>query len=167
MDKTTLIFAGLACLALNVRAAQSGEDHCPSIEQKVSATNAAVSSSKRVTVQSKERARVADSDKENEFYVLDKGDVEEQFGGKVCKTLTAEPCSTPLAAAQVAERIFIKIYGENIVKERPWRVAEKDGCYIVTGSMPQGGSGVIVPGGVAQLKLQKDDGRVWVFYHGK
>lgn len=44
---------------------------------------------------------------------------------------------------------------------------EPDGCYIVTGSMPQGGSGVIVLGGVAQLKLQKDDGRVWVFYHGK
>ena len=167
MDKTTLIFAGLACLALNVRAAQSGGDHRPAIVQKVSATNAAVRSSKRVTVQSKERARVADSDKENEFYVLDKGDVEEQFGGKVYKTLSAEPCSTPLAAAQVAERIFIKIYGENIVKERPWRVAEKDGCYIVTGSMPQSGSGVIVLGGVAQLKLQKDDGRVWVFYHGK
>lgn len=63
--------------------------------------------------------------------------------------------------------IFSKIYGEEVVKERPWRVAEKDGCYVVTGSMPQSGSGVIVLGGVAQLKLQKDDGRVWVFYHGK
>ena len=72
-----------------------------------------------------------------------------------------------LEKAKVAERIFIKIYGEEVVKERPWRVAEKDGCYIVTGSMPQSGSGVIVLGGVAQLKLQKDDGRVWVFYHGK
>ena len=110
---------------------------------------------------------VARPEREENLYVLDKGGVEEQFGSKVYKTLSAEPCSTPLAAAQVAERIFIKIYGENIVKERPWRVAEKDGCYIVTGSMPQSGSGVIVLGGVAQLKLQKDDGRVWVFYHGK
>ena len=38
MQKTTLMFMGLACLALNVRAAKSGEDHRPAIEQKVSAT---------------------------------------------------------------------------------------------------------------------------------
>ena len=42
------------------------------------------------------------------------------------------------------------------------KVAETGGCYIVTGSLPKG-----FVGGVAQLKLRKKDGQVWVFYHGK
>ena len=98
----------------------------------------------------------------NNFYVLERNSVEEQFGGRVYKTLSAETCATPFAAAQVAERIFKKIYGESVVSERPWCVAETGGCYIVTGSLPKG-----FVGGVAQLKLRKKDGQVWVFYHGK
>lgn len=154
-------FLATVCVAYSALCV--GAEASPSAHgQRAGVTNECAS-----VVQTGRAKPVARPEREENLYVLDKGDVEEQFGGKVYKTLSAEPCSTPLAAAKVAERIFIKIYGENIVKERPWRVAEKDGCYIVTGSMPQSGSGVIVLGGVAQLKLQKDDGRVWVFYHGK
>ena len=83
-------------------------------------------------------------------------------GQKVYKELSDAPCATPLSAARAAERIFVMIYGNKVVSERPWRVTETNGCYLVTGSLPKGHLG-----GVAQLKLRKADGRVWVYYHGK
>ena len=116
----------------------------------------------QVVGSARNRVAVAAVDAGNNFYVLERNGVEEQFGGRVYKTLSAETCATPFAAAQVAERIFKKIYGEGVVRERPWCVAETGGCYIVTGSLPKG-----FVGGVAQLKLRKKDGQVWVFYHGK
>ena len=83
-------------------------------------------------------------------------------GQKVYKELSDAPCATPLSAARAVERIFVMIYGNEVVSERPWRVTETNGCYFVTGSLPKGHLR-----GVAQLKLRKADGRVWVYYHGK
>jgi len=96
------------------------------------------------------------------FFVYDPAASHYDHGQKVYKELSDKPCVTPLSAARAAERIFIALYGNEVVSERPWRVTETNGCYLVTGTLPEG-----FVGGVAQLKLQKANGRVWVHYHGK
>ena len=80
----------------------------------------------------------------------------------VFKTLVANPCSSPADAARMAERIFVDIYGKGVLSERPWRVTDTNGCYFVSGTLPDG-----FLGGVAQLKLKKADGMVWIYLHGK
>ena len=80
----------------------------------------------------------------------------------VFKTLVANPCSSPADAARMAERIFVDIYGKGVLSERPWRVTDTNGCYFVCGTLPDG-----FLGGVAQLKLEKADGMVWIYLHGK
>ena len=96
------------------------------------------------------------------FLVCDPDASMYDHGQKVYKELSDAPCATPLAAARAAERMFVMLYGNEVVSERPWRVTETNGCYLVAGSLPKG-----CLGGVAQLKLRKDDGRVWVYCHGK
>ena len=81
---------------------------------------------------------------------------------KVLKTLTVNPCASPSVAARVAEQIFVDIYGKKVLSERPWRVTETNGCYFICGTLTKG-----FVGGVAQLKLKKADGMVWVYLHGK
>ena len=80
----------------------------------------------------------------------------------VFKTLIVNPCSSPSVAARVAEQIFVDIYGKKVLSERPWRVTDTNGCYFICGTLPKG-----FVGGVAQLKLKKADGMVWVYLHGK
>ena len=80
----------------------------------------------------------------------------------VFKTLVANPCSSPADAARMAEEIFVDIYGKGVLSERPWRVTDTNGCYFVRGTLPVG-----FLGGVAQLKLEKADGMVWIYLHGK
>ena len=81
---------------------------------------------------------------------------------KVFKTMTVNPCASPSVAARVAEQIFVDIYGKKVLSERPWRVTDTNGCYFICGTLPKG-----FVGGVAQLKLKKADGMVWVYLHGK
>ncbi|MBQ6341298.1 MAG: hypothetical protein IJI36_19340 [Kiritimatiellae bacterium] len=81
---------------------------------------------------------------------------------RVFKTLVANPCSSPADAARMAEEIFVDIYGKGVLSERPWRVTDTNGCYFVRGTLPVG-----FLGGVAQLKLEKADGMVWIYLHGK
>lgn len=95
-------------------------------------------------------------------FVVDDTASEYDWNQKVHKTLSARPCSTPMEAARIAEGIFLRTYKKNLYSERPWRVTDTNGCYLVTGSLPKGHRG-----GVSQLKLRKSDGFVWLYYHGK
>lgn len=93
-----------------------------------------------------------------EFLVCDPVAPQYDHGRVVYQEFLDEPCATPLSAAHAAERIFVTLYGKGSVSGRPWRVAETNGCYIVTGTLSEGGSG-----DASQLKMQKKDGRVWVY----
>ena len=104
----------------------------------------------------------SDDEGKSRFIVCDPAASQYDHEQKIYKELSDKPCATPLSAARAAERIFVGIYGNEVVSERPWRVTEINGCYLVTGSLPKG-----MLGGVAQLKLQKNTGRVWVYLHGK
>lgn len=95
-------------------------------------------------------------------FVVDDMALEYDWDQKVYKTLSARPCSTPIEAARIAEGIFFRTYKRNLYSERPWRVTDTNGYYLVTGSLPKG-----QVGGVSQLKLRKSDGFVWLYYHGK
>ncbi len=78
------------------------------------------------------------------------------------KALSVDPCSSPDVAAHAAERIFVDIYGNRVLSERPWRVTDTNGNYFIRGSLPKGHVG-----GVAQLKIKKANGSVCVYLHGK
>ena len=59
-------------------------------------------------------------------------------------------------------QFFMKAYGEKVLKERPWHVTDMGDSYAVTGSLEKG-----FFGGVAQLKIMKENGAVVLHLHGK
>jgi hypothetical protein len=71
-------------------------------------------------------------------------------------------CNSPMMAAQMAETVFVNVYGEKVLKERPWHVTDMGDSYAVTGSLEKG-----FLGGVAQLKIKKEKGAVVLHLHGK
>jgi hypothetical protein len=74
-----------------------------------------------------------------------------------------EMIATPEQAAAVAERVWRKMYGEDVIdRERPFLVARGNHCWFVEGTLPRGACG-----GVAHVVLGADDGRVVEIYHTK
>ena len=71
-------------------------------------------------------------------------------------------CNTPKMAAKMAETVFVNVYGEKVLAERPWHVTDMGDSYAVTGSLEEG-----FLGGVAQLKIMKENGAVILYLHGK
>ena len=71
-------------------------------------------------------------------------------------------CRTPNMAAKMAEIVFVNVYGEKVLAERPWHVTDMGDSYVVTGSLEEG-----FLGGVAQLKIMKENGAVILYLHGK
>ena len=66
-------------------------------------------------------------------------------------------------AIAVAVAIWLPIYGtEEIQEQRPFKAKLIKGIWHVEGSLPPG-----VPGGVAEARISKKDGRVLYVYHGK
>lgn len=65
-------------------------------------------------------------------------------------------------AKQVAEVIFNRFYDPTSVQmEKPFNVHLQDGVWIVMGTMPKG-----LLGGVAEIWINKSDGRVIHLFHG-
>lgn len=60
---------------------------------------------------------------------------------------------TEQKAAHVAEQLFIEIFGAKVMEERPWRVSNRGGYFLVTGTLPH----PLSLGGVAQMKIRKAD----------
>lgn len=93
-------------------------------------------------------------DEEAELWNADQ-EIYQEFVDKVC--------SSPDDAAKVSERILVKVFGNGVLAERPWRITETEQYYLLTGSLDYKS----YCGGVAQLKMRKSDGYVWVYYHGE
>lgn len=65
-------------------------------------------------------------------------------------------------AKQVAEVIFNRFYSPaDVQEEKPLNVHPQDGVWIVRGTMPEGRLG-----GVAEIWINKSDGRVIHLFHG-
>lgn len=70
-------------------------------------------------------------------------------------------------AIKIAEAVLIPIYGEKVInEEKPLKAELKDDIWIVTGTLhcPEGRDCL---GGVAEIEISKDDGRILRVSHGK
>ena len=105
---------------------------------------------------------IKEEQKPRKTFIVDENAKGYNFEQDVWKTMSVRPCESPLEAAHVAEDICFKHFRKNMYSERPWRVTDSNECYLITGSLPPGHLG-----GVAQLKIRKSDGFVWLYYHGK
>lgn len=66
-------------------------------------------------------------------------------------------------AIQIAEAVWIPIYGEQQIKgERPYQASLQNGIWVVVGSLPKG-----MLGGVARAEISKQDGRIVSVSHGR
>ena len=63
----------------------------------------------------------------------------------------------------IAEKELVKVYGKRVLKQRPWKITRSDEKSItLTGTFHDPGKG-----GVAEITLQKSDGKVLRMIHGK
>ncbi|MHB1156029.1 MAG: NTF2 fold immunity protein [Phycisphaerales bacterium] len=66
------------------------------------------------------------------------------------------------SAVRIAEIIFVRVYGEQVLKEKPWQVTKTDRAFKIEGSLPDGHHG-----GVASLQISRDNAEVMMVPHGK
>ena len=66
----------------------------------------------------------------------------------------------PPAAVVMAERRFVEVYDERVLKQRPWRVTDTGDAFLVRGTLPSGRRG-----GTAQIWLRKSDGLILELIH--
>ena len=63
----------------------------------------------------------------------------------------------------IAEKELVKVYGKRVLKQRPWKITRSDEKSItLTGTFHGQGKG-----GVAEITLQKSNGKVLRMIHGK
>ena len=63
----------------------------------------------------------------------------------------------------IAEKELVKVYGKRVLKQRPWEITRNDEkSMTLTGTFHGQGKG-----GVAEITLQKSDGKVLRMIHGK
>jgi NTF2 fold immunity protein of polymorphic toxin system component len=75
-------------------------------------------------------------------------------------------------AVKIAEAVLVPVYGEkHIESERPFTATLKEGVWTVTGTLrcPDGKGGITAScdGGVAEVRISKDDARILYMMHGK
>ncbi|MBE6547279.1 MAG: hypothetical protein E7667_00165 [Ruminococcaceae bacterium] len=72
--------------------------------------------------------------------------------------------SNARGATKKAETVWLKLYGKNIKKEKPYQVFydEKSDVWLVTGSMKSNAKG-----GVAHIIMEGDTGKVLAVWHEK
>ena len=88
-------------------------------------------------------------------------EIDEYFKRKVPPAET--PARVPLdraAAAAMAERHFVEVYGELVLKQRPWQVTDTGDAFFVKGTLPHGSRG-----GTATMWLRKSDGLILELIH--
>lgn len=63
-----------------------------------------------------------------------------------------------------AEKIWIEIYGDDIIDQRPYKVSfdDENKTWLVEGTIPKN-----VDGGVAYILIEKDTGKVLAVWHTK
>ena len=71
-------------------------------------------------------------------------------------------------AVKVAEAALIPVYGKRqIESEEPFNATLKDGVWIVRGTLPCPDPQTVCKGGVAEVKISKDDARILSMIHYK
>jgi len=65
-------------------------------------------------------------------------------------------------AVSIAKAIWLPVYGEEVLKKKPFKAKLLNGVWIVTGSLPKD-----TLGGVPIAEISKSDGRVNRMSHGK
>jgi len=75
-------------------------------------------------------------------------------------------------AVKIAEAVLAPVYGEkHIESERPFTATLKNGVWTVTGTLHcpdgKGGTTMVCDGGVAEVRISKDDARISFMSHGK
>lgn len=66
-------------------------------------------------------------------------------------------------AVQIAQILFVRVYGEKVLEKKPFVATLKNGnIWVVEGSIDKG-----VDGGVPHLEIQKSDGKIVYLIHGK
>lgn len=75
-------------------------------------------------------------------------------------------------AVKIAEAVLVPVYGEKqIESERPFTATLKDGVWTVTGTLRcpdgKGGTSTSCDGGVAEVRISKNDARILYMLHGK
>ena len=64
---------------------------------------------------------------------------------------------------ELAEKHLVKVYGERVLKERPWRITDNGDTLTIKGTkLPPG-----CAGGVAEITIRKSDGKILKCIHGK
>lgn len=70
-------------------------------------------------------------------------------------------------AKGIAEAVWIPVYGKELIeREKPFEAVLKEGVWTVTGTLPCP-EGERCLGGVAEIDISKDDGRVLRVIHGE
>jgi len=71
-------------------------------------------------------------------------------------------------AVRLAEAVLVPIYGDGVVSgQRPFGARLVGGVWEVTGSLRPAPEGYEAVGGVAFVRISRDDGRVLYIEHGK
>jgi len=72
-------------------------------------------------------------------------------------------------ALKIAEAVWLPIYGDKIYSQQPFTAEydENEGYWYVRGSLPRNTEGRITVGGVAEIKINKSDGKILYINHGK
>ena len=63
----------------------------------------------------------------------------------------------------IAEKELVKVYGKQVLKQRPWKISRNDDKSITLSGTFHGQG----KGGVAEITLQKNDGKILRIIHGK
>ena len=71
-------------------------------------------------------------------------------------------------AIKIAVAVWTPIYGrEKIEREKPYTAVLENGIWHISGSLHKGRDGGRVVGGVAEVEIDKTDGRIIRISHGK
>jgi len=68
-----------------------------------------------------------------------------------------------VTAIKIAELNWIKIYGKDVINEKPYSIKlQGDSIWVINGTLPKN-----VLGGVAYIEIRKCDGKILKVTHGK
>lgn len=70
------------------------------------------------------------------------------------------------SAVNVGEALLVSIYGESVLKQRPFKVKSSKKTWILEGTLPCK-KGDVCLGGVAMIEFNKHDSQVVKFIHSK
>ncbi len=70
-------------------------------------------------------------------------------------------------AGELAEVVLSSIYGSEVLKQKPFKITERDGYWYVDGQLPPPPKGSVVIGGTVHCEIRKSDGAFRNITHGK